>query len=197
MFTERKERAMKKRALVMCIAVLAVLAARTGPAEAADNTDSHLVEITVSEVANLRIHEGTTVMAAIGSPETAGDSPLITYTNANTNYLQYTSIVADGATRKITGAITGASPVPNGLVLRVVPSSATGNKVGAVGSAVPTTVTLGTVAADIVTGIGSGYTGTAATDGVKLTYSVALTPEDLETAGTVTIEVTYTLTDGS
>lgn len=188
---------MKKRFLLFCIAALAVLNAGTVPAESSEDSDSHTVEITISEVANLRVYEGTTVEIGIEGPDSAGASPRIIYTNADSNYLQYSSIVLDGQTRKITGAITGASGVPDGVVLRVTPATAAGYKVGAVGSAVGTAVTLSGTAQDIVTGIGSGYTGTADIDGVNLSYSVTLTPEDLKATGTATVEVTYTLADGA
>lgn len=188
---------MKKIVLLVCVATLAVLTAGTGPADSATDSDSHDVEITVSEVANLRVYEGTTVQVSIEGPDSAGDSPKISYTNADSNYLQYSSVVVTGLTRKITGAITGATTVPDGVALRVTPTTAAGNNFGAVGSAAGTAVTLSSTAQDIVTGIGSGYTGTLPTDGAKLIYSITLTPEDLKATGTTTVEVTYTLTEGS
>lgn len=188
---------MRKRGLLFCVAALAVLNAGAVLAETAVQSDSHVVEITISEVANLRVYEGTAVVIGIEGPDSAGASPKISYVNADKNYLQYSSITVDGQTRKITGAITGASGVPGGVVLRVTPATAAGYKVGAVGSAAGAAVTLSGTAQDIVTGIGSGYTGTAATDGVQLSYSIILTPEDLTATGTATVEVTYTLTDGA
>lgn len=84
-----------------------------------------------------------------------------------TSFVQISSIVGAGLTRKITASV---NQIPAGTTLDVtttVPSN--GNIGGTVGTGT-TTVLLSTTAADIVTGIGSCYTGTASTDGYKLDY---------------------------
>lgn len=85
-----------------------------------------------------------------------------------TSYAQLSSIVTSSQTRKMTASVTG---VPAGTELTLastVPSNA--NFAGTVGTGSAAT-TLGATAVDIVTGIGSCYTGTAALDGYKLDYA--------------------------
>lgn len=85
-----------------------------------------------------------------------------------TTYAQLSSIVAVAETRKISAKVSG---VPAGTALSVtttVPSNA--NFAGTIGTGT-STLELGATDVDIVTGIGSCYTGTAALDGYKLDYS--------------------------
>ena len=85
-----------------------------------------------------------------------------------TSYAQLSSIVTSAQTRRMTASVTG---VPAGTELSMattVPSNA--NFAGTVGTGTSET-TLGGTAVNIVTGIGSCYTGTAALDGYKLDYT--------------------------
>jgi hypothetical protein len=84
-----------------------------------------------------------------------------------TAYVQISSIVATGLTRKITASVDN---IPAGTTLNVsasIPSN--GNFGGTVGTG-SALVDLTTTAADIVTGIGSCYTGVSGNDGYKLDY---------------------------
>jgi hypothetical protein len=158
-------------------------------------SDLQSVTVTIEEVAILGIVGGDPSFV-VGAPTTGGDAFVITENNTDASYLQYSSIVDTGLTRKITAA-TSAN-LPTGVALEVTPTTATGGKVGTIGTA-EGTVVLSTLAKNIVTGIGSGYTGTAPTDGVRLNYSLALTPEALVTTnldGPANITVTYTLSEG-
>jgi len=85
-----------------------------------------------------------------------------------TSYVQLSSIVVDGQSRKLTASVTG---VPVGTTLSMattVPSN--GNFAGTVGTGTASQQLTAT-AVDIVTGIGSCYTGTAALDGYKLDFA--------------------------
>jgi len=82
-------------------------------------------------------------------------------------YTQISSIVSASELRTITALVTG---VPAGTSLAVtteVPTNA--NKAGILGTGT-TNVNLSGTAANLVTEIGSCYTGVAADDGYKLTY---------------------------
>lgn len=84
-----------------------------------------------------------------------------------TTHVQISSIVTSGNTRKINASVTG---VPAGTSLAVsatVPTN--GNFGGTVGTGLPD-ITLTASAADLVTGIGSCFTGTASDDGYVLDY---------------------------
>jgi hypothetical protein len=157
------------------------------------------VTITVEEVAELGI-VGDEVSFTVGFDTTAGDAFKVTATNADKKFLQYTSIVSSGPTRKITVQQTGE--LPDGVTLKVTPAAPSGGQ-GTKGSEVGS-ITLNDYegdgdAADVVTEIGSCYTGTTASDGVKLTY--ALTVENADVASLKTLAqtgytITYTLTAG-
>ena len=114
-----------------------------------------------------------------------------------TTYAQLSSIVTSGQTRKVSAKVTG---VPAGTVLSVttiVPSNA--NFAGTVGTGT-SSLELGATDVDIVSGIGSCYTGTAALDGYKLDY--AWDAGDVGDYGTIfatgatTATVTLTLSAG-
>ncbi len=87
-----------------------------------------------------------------------------------TSYAQVSSIIATGETRNITAAVTG---VPAGTALSVstaVPAS--GNQAGTLGTGTSDVSLVNSAAAsNIVTGIGSCYTGTAAGDGYSLAWT--------------------------
>ncbi len=89
---------------------------------------------------------------------------------SGTSHVQISSIVASGATRKLTAAVTG---VPTGTSLSVsasVPANA--NFGGTVGTGLSSVDLINSASAvDIVTGIGSCFTGTAADDGYTLDYA--------------------------
>lgn len=186
---------MKKWLVLIVSMVMAVAWSGVGLAAESD-TDTHDVKITVNEVAELRIEGGGSTAVVIGAPDTAGDSPKTTWTDKDAAYLQYTSIVQTTQTRRITAEIKAAdNKLPDGVALKVNPTTA-GCGQGTLGTA-GGEVTLDETARDIVTGIGSGWTGTGGTDGVKLEYSVELTAADLKETSVGTTTITYTLTEGA
>jgi hypothetical protein len=168
-------------------------------AAAASDSATHNVTITVSEVAGLAI-VGAEVSFTVGAvPPTAGAEPTITPTNAGAKYLQYTSLVTSGQTRKIT--VSRSNDLPAALTLRLQVTLPGANKRGATGSAgafsaaTDLTAITGTATQEAVTAIGSGWTGTAGTDGANLTYSLVFTAGDNSFVTTNDpVVVTYTLT---
>jgi hypothetical protein len=160
------------------------------------DTATHDVTITVSEIAKLRIEGAAAPSFTINDTGiTAGAPPAIS-TDVADRYLQYTSVIASGQTRKITAELGAA--VPNGLTLNLKAAAAiqTG-AVGNTGSRVSDTIALTTTAADVITGIGSGYTETGESNGWKFNYEllIANIANVVETNPTIT--VTYTLTAGA
>ena len=85
-----------------------------------------------------------------------------------TTHVQISSIIATGLTRKITASVTGVPAGTSLAVSAVVPSN--GNFGGTVGTGL-SDVALSASAADLVTGIGSCFTGTATDDGYTLNYA--------------------------
>jgi hypothetical protein len=161
------------------------------------HTNTHSVGITVNEIAELGVFgiNGSKITIVVKKKENEGDLPEAYLTNKNSGYLRYTSIIKKNEYRRITGAITNGT-VPEGVALKVTPITAEGNKKGAVGSAVTGKVTLSGEPEEIVTGIGSGWTGTGQDDGVQLEYSVTIVNPDLIKASSFnTISVDYVLTE--
>lgn len=187
----------KMKKLIALLGVTALLGFWTGTGFSATDSTDHLVYINVSEVALINA-VGTDPDFSIGAPLGArgGEAFAVTSSNADAMWLQYTSIVSnDGLTRKITAAIDGADDIPAGL-LKVTANTPTGTgRAGNLGAEFRSVV-LTTTPADIVTDIGSGYTGTG-DSGVQLIYALDLDDDNTAAAlyaATYTVNVTYTLT---
>jgi hypothetical protein len=175
----------------------ALLSMGAGQASAASATASHSIDINVNEVALLALDDTATLVFGIGAPTKAGEAFSVTQPADAVKYLQYTSIVEEGKTRKITAQLS--TDMPAGLELAIDATSA--SKCGFLGSAIDVVLeTAGSI--DLVTGIGSGYTGaTPDSDGVKLQYGLK-TIEcndacDVAPYPGQPITITYTLTEGA
>jgi len=172
------------------------------------DTATHDVTITVSEIAELRIFGGDAPSFTVGAvAPTAGAAPAIVASNADGSFLQYTSVVAApfGEADSRTISVSRSDDLPAGLTLRLrvtLPGAGKTGNTGVVGDfngdAAITAIT-GDASQDAVRAIGTGWTGTAAGDGARLTYSLIITElfeADLF-AFDGRITVTYTLTEGS
>ncbi len=189
---------MKKWLVLICMVSMVVFWSGVGLAEETDE-EAHDVSITVNEVAELGI-AGDEVSFTVGFDTTAGQPFKVTSTNEDAKYLQYTSIVDTGETRTIT--VQQTDDLPPGVTLKVTPTTAGGDKQGNVGTAAQNAITLNDIdgATNVVTDIGSCYTGTESSDGVKLTYTLTVENDDvssLKTLAETGYTVTYTLTEGN
>jgi len=185
--TQREENSTMKRMKGFYVAGLVILGL-AGLAFAQTDVANHNVNITVNAIAQLALIGGDAAVSVDDTGITAGELP-----NVNedaTTYLQYTSIIASGLTRKITAVTDGNEPA--GCELKA--SATTGG--GTEGSGL-SDVALSTSAADVVTGIGACATGTGATDGANITYGLNLTFASLVETGSTAVQVTWTLTDDS
>lgn len=132
-----------------------------------------------------------------------GDAPSLTFVTpaygaaiadatSSGSWLNYTSVIDSTITNKIQVIITGT--VPAGTTLKVAAATATtGN--GTLGSS-PAAVTLSTTDQDLITGIGSCYTGAGPNLGANLTYTWSVTPTgyaSLRSTAAADINVTYTI----
>lgn len=169
-----------------------------------DDDDFHTVQVGVPEVilVDLEVASGSkniVVGPVMTAPAEAG-SPL-DFTNAtdNTIWLNYSSIVENNTTtRNVTAAITTGT-LPTGVTLSVTAAADAGAGDGTVGTTAGAVSLTGT-AQNVVTGIGSCYTGNGASSGHNLTYTVALgagagSYATLFTDNNTTVTVTYTITD--
>jgi hypothetical protein len=148
-------------------------------------TAAHSITVTVPKIQIVRLLDSSTITLAV-TGGTAGDAP-VGSSNA-TKYLQYTVINPVGVTQRITVALT-AGTLPAGTALAV---AAAGGSIGTGGST-PITGT----AANLITAIPSGFTGTGAAAGMNLTYTLTVpTPGSLvENGAGASVTVTYTILD--
>lgn len=138
--------------------------------------------------------EGTPPTLTFDVPDEAGTA--IADATSNSSWINYTSIIETGATNKVTVALT-AGTVPTGTTLTVAAAADAGLGDGTVGISAGT-VTLGTTAADLITAIGSCYTGTGNTNGHQLTYTWSVDADAYASvvshATASDITATYTIT---
>jgi len=143
------------------------------------------------------------------TPTEAGAAIIVAPTDEDISFLQYTSILGEGDDsgdlRTITVAPVEGFYVPPGLNLNITAAACAGvngtNYDGTIGTPDDVDFTAADDdenAKDIVTGIGTGYTGTGAAAGLKLTYDltiVAVGGLELITATTTTIKVNFVISN--
>ena len=138
--------------------------------------------------------EGTAPTLSIVAPDEAGTA--IADATSNTSWINYTSVIETGTTNKVTVALTGAT-VPAGTTLKVVAAVDAGLGDGSLGTPADE-VTLSTTAQDLITAIGSCYTGDGSSSGHQLTYTWSVDAADyaniVATASASDITATYTIT---
>lgn len=165
---------------------------------------THLVTITIPQVAllDLEVATGTTDVTLAGTAPTEAGLPM-TFGTAATNatiWMNYSSIVKGILLRNVGVAITAGS-VPTGLKLTVQAGVDAGTGAGTMGTA-SSVLTLTGTSQNIITGIGSAYTGDGAAKGRNLTYNlnyatnVATDYNNLRFVDTAApLTITYTLSD--
>jgi len=178
--------------------ILSVLVIFTGFLFAATDTAGSNIGVTVENIAQLAITNVTGAAFEIEAATTEGGIPTINWTDPDGGDLQFTSTASDTYTRKITAQITEGSLT--WFTLKVALGTLNGNQSGSCGTNAAQTATAipSASAVDLVTGIGTGWTGTEAGDGYSITYSgdiVAASAADMD-IDTYTISVTYTITEG-
>ena len=160
------------------------------------NNGSHSISIQIPEVALLDLEGSSSITLAPTAPTEAGAAFDFSSATDNSIWVNYSSVVASGAHRSVTAAITSGS-VPTGLLLKVAAASYSGSGKGTTGTTAGT-VTLSATAQSVVTGIGSCYTGNGESNGHNLVYSLELNSAndyDKLVQDNTSITVTYTLTD--
>ena len=135
----------------------------------AQDTDSDTQELTmgIPEVLLIDAVDGSGSDGAISLELTTDIAGTAITGGTGTSYAQVSSIVIEGQTRNISASVTG---VPTGTELFVATDvPVNGNQAGTVGVGT-TSQELTATAVDVVTGIGSMYTGVAGGDGYILNY---------------------------
>ena len=131
-------------------------------------------------------------------------TPVVSVSNSDM-YVKVSSVVPGNTNRKITARVSGGT-IPAGTRLTLLAAlSVNLNGGGRRGVAVTTPIILNTTDQDLVTGVGSCYTGTGYTDGYRLTYTWApYLPatnyqllQSTTTPTVITIVLTITAHDGN
>jgi hypothetical protein len=169
-------------------AVLAVLAVGLAGAAA---TTTHSVQMQINEICLIGV-TGAPAALVIAPPAAGGQTPA----NAtdNSTYLLYTSTVAANKTRSISAAWGASDAAPAGCSLKLTATPGAGTNQGAPVAQ----ITMKSTAQNIVTGIKSCATGTAAGSGARLTYVLSVDDVTALVASTSkTVTITFTLTDAA
>lgn len=145
-------------------------------------------DITVSLplVQMVRLLNDVDIALAVSPPATPGGA--LTGDSDATEYLQYTVLNPAATTQHITVGLASGT-VPAGTSLTVAASG------GSIGTSAGTVAVGATI--ELVGSIPSGNTGTGATDGMLLTYTLAITTPSLLVVNTpgVALDVLYTIED--
>jgi hypothetical protein len=167
-----------------------------------DHDDVHNLIINIPEVALLDLETAGDKTITMGpeAPKEAGEAlDFSNQTNADL-WLNYTSVVGSKSepSRDVTVQITSGT-LPSGMVLSVRSAKDAGMGDGQMGTP-GATIKLDGTAQQIISGIGSAYTGNGVMKGHQLSYTLGLDNKkgsyaSLDYDQATTLAITYTLTD--
>jgi hypothetical protein len=176
---------MKKLTAILVATALLVLAAGV----TAQTTADHVANVTVNGFNIIRVNTATAISLTISAPATPGSN--VSDATEATHYLQYTAIKTGSTNFKVTGAIQ-AGTMPTGSSLYVAAGTPGAGGGGSKGTGAGEKLLSGS-ATDLITAIGSCWTGTGATDGSLLSYRLTVNWATIQ-SGSAAITVRYTIT---
>ena len=151
------------------------------------NSATHDVGITIPQLALVDVEDANGDESNVSFTPDATDLVLeaggaLSFSSlSKTMYLQYTSIIGtgEGVSNKVSAVMETGYDLPSGLSLKLTTAAAVtgGTKKGTTGTG-QGEITLSTTSADIVTGIGTCYTGTEGAYGHELTYKLDFAGDD-------------------
>jgi len=157
----------------------------------AQTQDTHPVTINISGIAVVSLVGGN-LSLSVTSAGTGGQPPQDD--TDNTCYLQYTSCVPIGQSRTLTVAWGAGDSAPAGCVLQLIMTPSGGAGEGSSSGQ----RTISGSAQTVVAGLTRCTTGTSATDGANLSYTLSVSDATNLVAGeSRSATVTFTLTDVS
>ncbi len=167
---------------------------------AQSNQSSHKANIEIPEVALLGLvsEEAGQTNLTVSAPTEAGNKiDVSTAQQKNGVWLNYSSIIrSQNHRRKVIAVVQGE--IPAGMQLFVEASQATGQGNGTMGQPIGK-VALSGQPADVISDIGSCYTGKGVSNGHLLTYRLEADNSGVSMADLAqhqaTLQVVYTLTD--
>lgn len=158
----------------------------------AQTTGNANVELTLPSVALLAMSPNNSQLnLSFASPSVAGTA-LGNTTTDNSKWINFTSAVAPGITRKVTVQIISGG-LPSGILLKLQTANVAGGA-GARGSAVSSIYVIST-ATNIINNIGGAYTGVGSGNGYNLTYSLEIQDFSQLRSGSNILTIAYTISD--
>lgn len=178
---------MNNRLLLIILTILTFCFARLE----AQLYDYNNFTITINDIFNVRVYPaGAINMKLLAS--SAGNS-METQTNFS-SYIQFTSIAPENEMRRIT-AIVSSGNIPAGTQLQLTTGTCASGS-GTRGTPSSKISLDRSAQKNIITGIGSGYTGNSPTNGYNLVYTWGLDPmtySQLRATSSVSITITFTV----
>ncbi len=165
---------------------------------AQNNSSDHKIDVAIPQVALLGLVSDNSTIINTLSPIEAGNAVNLSENGQNNGiWINYSSVNRDNNhQRKVIAMVQGK--LPNGIHLIVEASEAGGSGKGKLGNPVGN-VTLSEQPSDVITEIGSCYTGKGVNNGHYLTYNLKLDKSEDYYAHLSSeqnsVNVIYTLTD--
>lgn len=171
--------------------------------QAQDNaTAEHEVSIKIPEVAILDVEPtNNSFSLAPTEPDEAGFALDFSKAINSDLWLNYSSIVGSTSDKSRTIDVKiGEGAIPDGLLLKVTAGADNGTGDGTMGTPNPLAITLSSTAQEIITGIGSCYTGSPEKNGHQLTYALELNEAEgsyakIDFDQSTTIKIVYTISE--
>jgi hypothetical protein len=150
------------------------------------------VNITMPSIALLDIEPNTTGFnLGLTAPTEAGNTITTISTNSS-KWINFTSAVTAGATKRVSIRLSGT--IPNGVNLVLTTSSYSGTGAGSLGTRV-SPLTLSTNEQILINSIGGAFTGNGIDNGYNLNYTLQVTNFSLLRSQSSTLSVVFTLID--
>ena len=167
---------------------------------AQNSSADHKTNINIPSVALLALQSdgNTTLNLSATAPNIAGNHIEIKR-NTNSNiWINYSSVIRPGQKRTITATVVGE--IPKGVQLKLQTSECMGKGEGQLGVPVQS-APLSNQPTEVISDIGSCYTGKGAKNGHLLSYQLELDDQtDLYSqlsANSASVSIVYTLTDNN
>ena len=158
----------------------------------AQTTANISVNFTLPSIALLDLNNNSGITLSFQTPAEAG-AAIVSPAINTTKWINFTSAVAPGVTRKITAQIVSGT-IPNGVQLKLETANYAGAGSGSLGT-VTSPVYLTTTATTFINSIGGAFTGNGTNNGYNLKYSLEIQNYSLLRNTNTSFTVIYTLID--
>jgi len=164
-----------------------------------DKSAKHDVKVVIPKHTSIGLSSVEAITLSPSAPESAGQGLRFNVASAsnNSHWLQYSSITS--STNSISVSMTSnGQPLPNGVVIELQAGNNANAGKGVAGTPKGAAIVLNGGQQEIISNIGSCYTGTGSSAGHQLTYTLKMTNADQYSelaAGEFNNTITYTITE--